>query len=95
MAYRSYLTDDNGVVAEKTTKFIKEDDKEAFYKLHKETADRILSCQPWDYAKILNLQQPIYTEKVTAAFCALSNVLRPESNIGGQYELAQPAHDCK
>jgi hypothetical protein len=95
MADPRFLTGCNAVVAEKMIKFIEEDDKEAFYKLHKETADRILSFQPWRYAKILDLQQPIKTEMVAAAFCALSNVLRPESNIGGQYELAQPAHDCK
>lgn len=95
MADPRFLTGYSALVAEKMSKFINEDDKEAFHQLHKETADRILSFQPWHYAKILDLQQPIKELTVAAAFCALSNVLRPESNIGGQYELAQPAHDCK
>lgn len=95
MADPRFLTDCNAVVAEKMIKFIEEDDKETFYKLHKKTADKILSFQSWRYAKILNLQQSIKTNMVIATFYALFNVLRSKSNIKNQYELVQPTHDYK
>ena len=82
-------------MVENVPKPYKSGDKDSFYKLHKEPADRILSFHPWDYAKILHLEQPIKEEMMVAAFSVLSSILSPEGNIGLQYELAQEAHNCK
>lgn len=68
---------------------------QGYYKLHKETADRILKTHHDHYAKILALEHPITEQAVYAAFTVISNLLYPEANIGAQYELAQKAHDCR
>ena len=81
------------ILAEVVPKLIEEDDKESFYESHKKTADRILSCSPWDYNGILDLQFPS-RQIASEAFNILSKVLTPEGNIGVQYELAEAAYGC-
>ncbi len=77
------------------SKLAEEGDKTSFYKLHKETADRILACHPSQFSEILNVKKPTTQAAVVAAFSVLSMLLCPEGNIGAQYELAQEAHDCQ
>ncbi len=77
------------------TRLSEEGDITSFYKLHKETADRILACHPSQYSEILKVNKPTTQAAVVAAFSVLSMLLCPEGNIGAQYELAQEAHDCR
>ena len=81
-------------LAESVVKLHKEDDKTFFFELHKQAADRSLACNPSKHSEILALKEPISQAAVIAAFNVLSNLQRPNDNIGDQYELAQKAHDC-
>ena len=69
--------------------------KKDFYEEHEATADRILSCNSWDFAHILSLKEPITKEGARVAFESFSSLLVPECNPGPQYKRAQEAHDCK
>lgn len=90
-----WLTGICALLAEILPRLYEENDKEAFYRIHKKTADRILSFNPSEHAKILDLQHPISRDNVIVAYGILSSILSPEGNIGVQYELAQIAHDCE
>ena len=69
---------------------------ELYYNKHKAAADRILRCEPSDYAQILGLKEPISLMDARKAFDQSSNLLSPECSVGNlQYDLAQEAHDCK
>ena len=67
---------------------------QSYYDEHKAAADRILGCEPSDYAQILGLEEPVSIQDVYKAFERLSNLLSPECSQGNpQYKLAQKAHD--
>ena len=70
---------------------------EAYFQRQKAAADRILCCDPRDFARILNTQEeaPMDKRKVRSAFESLSNLLSPECNLGRQYDGAQDAHDSE
>ena len=61
---------------------------------HKETADKILSCNSSDLARILGLEELINEKDARLAFESLSSLLVPECRLK-LYERAQEAHDCK
>ena len=48
---------------------------------HKETADKILSCNSSDPARILGLEEPIIEKDIRVAFESLSSLLVPECRL--------------
>lgn len=82
-------------LAETIIKSFKEDDKNSYYELHKQTAGRILVCNPSKNLEILAVKEPIIQAAFLATFNILSSLLSAERNIGVQYELAQKAYSCQ
>ena len=61
---------------------------------HKETADKILSCNSSDLARILGLEEPINKKDARLVFESLSSLLVPACRLK-LYKRAREAYDYK